>query len=287
MTIPADDPRHGKRSGYLAGCRQQCCIKANATWVKAYRYRASKAGGSTTLDAAPVREHLLKLSEAMSLSSIHIASGVSRSSVRRIRLGEIKRIHPKTARALLAVKPYAADVGKHYVDARGTRRRLQALHALGYPMDQIERITGFSKTNLSKVIYGHRSWVTGDTAEKVRAAYEAACMRLPDSPDRIVRGHITKARERARSLGWAPPLAWDDIDRDPAPHMPRGLPASQGQHLVDHAVVQRVADGEPKPRTLTRAEAAEVVRILRARGLSEYEINQRGFKAERYEREAS
>jgi hypothetical protein len=231
--VSPEDPRHGRRSGYLAGCPCDACNKANRVWVKEYRYRALKGGGSTTIDAAPVRQHLLDIAATMSLTSIEVASGISRSTVRRVRLGEIKRLHPRTAHALLGVQPYQEGLGGHYIDARGTRRRLQALHALGYSLERIEKLTGFSKSNLRQVIFGERRFVFGDTADKVRAAYEIHSMRLPEASNRVEQGHITKARNRAQANGWPPPLAWDSIDNDPDPSDWEYRPATRAEMVID------------------------------------------------------
>ena len=228
-----DDQRHGKRSGYLAGCKCAPCSDANRFWVKRYRYRAAKNGGRTTVDAAPVRAHLLTLADTMSLTAIVVASGVSRSSIRRVRLGEIKRLRPVTAKALMSVKPYQEGLGGHYVDARGTRRRLQALHALGYSLERMEKLTGFSKSNLRQVVFGDRKYVFGDTADKVRAAYEIHSMRLPEAANRVEQGHITKARNRAKRLGWPVPLAWDDIDHDPDPKGWEYVPPTRAEMVDD------------------------------------------------------
>lgn len=212
-----DDPRHSKRSGYLAGCRCTPCYDANRAWTKAYRYRASLNGGATTIDATQVREHLTMLSQAMSLNCVELVSGISRSTLRAVRLGKVKRVRPVTARAILAVSLDQSDLGRHWMDARSTRRRLQALHALGYSVESLEKMTGFSKANMRRVMFGDRRMVHGETADKVRAAYETHSMRLPVASNRFEQGHITRARTRAERLGWPPPLGWDDIDRDEAP----------------------------------------------------------------------
>lgn len=38
-----DDPRHGRQSGYLAGCRADCCRHAHMVWMKRYRMSAPRS----------------------------------------------------------------------------------------------------------------------------------------------------------------------------------------------------------------------------------------------------
>jgi hypothetical protein len=91
---------------------------------------------------------------------------------------------------------------------------------------------------------------------------------------------------QAAAYGYLPPLSWDDIDRDPEP--PTVESAGAWEDQIDHAVVRRILDGGKRPRKLTRAEVAGIVRILLSRGMSTYEIERDyGFKTDRYQRQES
>lgn len=96
-----------------------------------------------------------------------------------------------------------------YADPTGTRRRLQALGALGWSKAAIAVATGIHERQIAQL----RSWdrpIWRSTAERVRRGYDALSMRLPPDTPASRRNRTYAARR-----GWAPPLAWDDID-DPA-----------------------------------------------------------------------
>lgn len=96
------------------------------------------------------------------------------------------------------------------VPARGTLRRIEALQALGWSMATIGRRTGHSEY-WAYVIRRHER-VHESTAREISRVYEELSMTLP--PETM---YTARTRASARAKGYAPPLAWDDIDRDEAP----------------------------------------------------------------------
>lgn len=87
------------------------------------------------------------------------------------------------------------------VDATGTVRRVNALAAVGWPKRaQAERL-GISFRRLSAL--QKQSQVCVDTAIRVSSLFEELAMKP---------GPSDWSRMNARSKGWPPPLAWDDID---------------------------------------------------------------------------
>lgn len=160
--------------------------------------------------------------------------------------------------------------------AVGVVRRYQALLALGYTGPRIAAETGLSIRTLRSVQYhGHVS-VRPETAEKMAAAYERLSMTRPEGR------YANRARSQARARGWLPPLAWDDID-DPNERPTATTRDGNWEDQVDHAIVWRVVNEQTRPRKLTRAESAEVARVLLSRGVSTFAIeNDYGIKAERY-----
>jgi hypothetical protein len=46
-------------------------------------------------------------------------------------------------------------------------------------------------------------------------------MVLPPNDDPRDQWRVSYAKTTAAKRGWLPPLAWDDIDRDPEPHISR------------------------------------------------------------------
>lgn len=168
------------------------------------------------------------------------------------------------------------------VDGLGTRRRLQALVALGWSLHTVDRRLGRKVTYCHNLI-SRGGDVLASTAEAIATIYDELCMTLPPTDTVHQRQIVTRQKNVARRNGWAPPLAWDDIDRDPRPvPLPRLVGAWEDK--VDDAVVWRFVNSGERIRKLTRAEAAEAARVLIARGISTWELEHRyGLNAARYQ----
>ncbi|HEY3559629.1 MAG TPA: hypothetical protein VGL05_19305 [Kribbella sp.] len=278
-----DDPRHGRRSGYLAGCRNTCCSEPNRRWTKQWRLQAARNGGRTTVPTEPIRQHVLQLQSSMSLSAIGKACGMNSSQMVRLVRGDHPRMWADTARRLLAVRP-DMQVGGAYVSAVGSRRRVQALVAVGYGLERIEPyLSGYGRTNLRMLANGDRGWITSDVAQRIKAAYEELSMRQPAAPTRQHQAGITKSRNRARALGWVSPLAWDDDTIDDPNARPVGvITAAWDPAGCDDARIERRINGDRTIR-LHRGESVEVVRRMLADGHTQNEIRRlTGLKPERY-----
>lgn len=96
------------------------------------------------------------------------------------------------------------------LDATGTQRRVHALMALGHTAQTVGAAAGMSAFQVQQTT--RRRWVSPRTATRIAAAYDRLCG---------TRGTSQVTRRRAVWLGWAPPLAWEDID-DPA-ERPKGV----------------------------------------------------------------
>lgn len=139
--------------------------------------------------------------------------------------------------------------GDLVVDGTGTRRRIQALMALGWNGDAIDALIGRRRTYTVAVLRGTGP-VQRSTADLYRAAYDHLSMKL---------GPSWHTRNRARRNGWLPPLAWDDDRIDDPSYTPTSERNRAKSHdEVDEAVVFRVLDGEILPTT--RAERFEIMR---------------------------
>src|SRR5205085_11515119 len=102
--------------------------------------------------------------------------------------------------------------GPMLIDPTGTVRRIRALAALGWPLDELGARLGMTGRNLARVPLQAR--VHRDTAAKVAVLYNELSMTPGPSP---------RSRRLAKAKGWPPPLAWDDetID-DPKARPNRG-----------------------------------------------------------------
>lgn len=102
---------------------------------------------------------------------------------------------------------------EYYVEAHGyratvdgtvTRRKLEALQAIGYPLSHIGARMGRSQQSLSKTV--HRATLVHQcTAKAIDRLYDELHDTRPE-------GDIAhRTRLRAMRLGYAPPAAWDSI----------------------------------------------------------------------------
>lgn len=215
---------HGTRACYVwgpgpgpgPGCRCAACTTANrADAVRRARLRAYGRWQPFT-DADPVRQHLEALSRAgIGWKRAAELAGTSSSVVSRLLFGgpgdrpPPQRVRPDTATAILAVPITAASLGGgSLVPAAGTRRRLQALVAIGWSQSQLASRLGVLPSNFSAVLARER--VTAATARAVKSLYDQLWDRPPAEADHRSRIAAARARRRAQARGWPPPAAWDD-----------------------------------------------------------------------------
>jgi ribosome-binding protein aMBF1 (putative translation factor) len=109
--------------------------------------------------------------------------------------------------------------GRHksaLVPSIGTQRRLQALQWLGYSQNELARRL---KTNPDRVnrLARRPMGIQREFAKAIADLFEQLCMAPLPAPS----PSVNRARSMARSQGWVPPMAWDDID-DPD-EQPKGL----------------------------------------------------------------
>jgi len=99
---------------------------------------------------------------------------------------------------------YDSHLGRQRrIDVTGSRRRIQALQAIGWPSRIICEELGYTHKNaLGPLLYAHE-FITRARAAKIADIYARLCM----TP-----GPSTITRNRALRAGYAPPLAWNNID---------------------------------------------------------------------------
>lgn len=131
------------------------------------------------------------------------------------------------------------------IDGIGTRRRIQALWAIGWTSQHITEACGWGTPQAVTEVVAVRRAVFASTAETVARVYEQMSM----TP-----GPSIKNRREASRKGWLPPLAWDNIDN---PSVTPNLAAADGDDL-DPVVVDRILSGDFR-LTATPAERREVM----------------------------
>lgn len=88
----------------------------------------------------------------------------------------------------------------------GSTRRVQALAAIGWSLRDLSDHSGLPRVTIQVIRLAQTATIKPATANAIAATFDELCM----SP-----GSSERTRQRALEAGWAPPLAWDDID-DPA-----------------------------------------------------------------------
>lgn len=198
----------GRPGQGIGGCKCQPCRDAKNK-ADQLRLLLNTSGRPVRIPAAPVADHIRELLAAgMGWPRITRAAHCSSCTIHRI-LGGQELMRRTAAERILAVK--ARPAPGRYVDALGTRRRIQTLMAIGHTIVGIVREAGVDHSVINDVLQGCAT-VRGRTADRIAAAYDW----LSDRPDTWSRkSATTHSRNRAAREGWPPPAAWDDID-DPA-----------------------------------------------------------------------
>jgi len=103
------------------------------------------------------------------------------------------------------------------VDATGTRRRLRALVAAGWPNVTLAAEMGYPKAVFSCLLADGQGLVAAVTARRVQELFTR--LQLATPPDIAA---LRRSRLRGCRHGWPPPLAWDEDsidDPDTQPHV--------------------------------------------------------------------
>lgn len=163
--------------------------------------------GLRRIPSAPTTERVRHwTSLGYSHQQIADAASVSRSLITALANGTTQTTNRDHASRILAADLSTTVPGElAFVDATGTRRRLQALIAIGYPLINIANATGHLSWNLGRITSGHYQIVRPATAKSIARLYRA----WATTP-----GTCNRSRRRAQQAGWVGPLAWDDNDID-------------------------------------------------------------------------
>lgn len=154
---------------------------------------------------------------------------------------EDKRLYHKHARH---GRPY-----RRRPDATGTRRRIQALNAIGHTNTTIATTAGVHPVLIQRLANGNQPTVYQHTRTAITNAYLA----LRNQP-----GTCQRARRRATRNNWPTPTEWDAfgpewIDTpDPTPN----------PTIIDHIAIQMVIDRQRPIDILTPTEQAALYRRL-------------------------
>lgn len=199
------------RKHYRADVELRC---ANRTYVRGY------------VDRGDVIAHIdALLATGLSKRRISALAGLHRDAVYLVCKSGRSRCTADLAAKLLSVPIPATP--RHItippgavVPAVGTVRRLQALVAIGYSQRYLGQRLGIRHETNTSALFRRHDFVTAATAARVNDLFDELSM----TP-----GGSRRSIARAKANGWAPPLAWDDIDD------PNEIPHTTVQGFVSFA----------------------------------------------------
>ena len=218
-------------------CQHQCrCDGCRRERLRAQKRR--KHQGGATVPAGPTRTHLAQLLAGSTLTEVAKATGLSRGTLLRILEGDVTRVNRTTERAILTTR-----IDTPTVSIIGTRRRLDALRAIGWTLKEISEHAGHDH-GWACTVY-KRARILPATHAQVCAVYDALWNVTPPAEtwsDRVSRG---RAQRAAAQAGWAPPLAWDDNEIDNPDAQPHHHVRGAGHaRLIEN--VEWLADADEK-----------------------------------------
>lgn len=207
-------------------------------------------------EADAVQAHVRLLTQAgASGRAIARAAGVSAMTVHRIQRARqpadcAAGLHVGAALAgrLLAVTPAVLENTALRRDATGSRRRLRALVAAGYPGASLARYLVVPPATAWNLIRGKTVTVSAGLELSVRALYDRIWDQQPPERTAAERRAVAAARTRAARQGWPPPMGLDDDRIDDPAYRPRRrrVPGSGTQVMHRHA--GRTARPVPRQR---------------------------------------
>ncbi|MFI1525444.1 hypothetical protein [Streptomyces griseus] len=188
------DPRNGRWDPCKCNdCRADYNRKRKAVLLRKARGQESRR------DVNEVATHIERLlNTGWTCNTIADAAGVDRRGMYNIRFRRQKSVNHATANRILGIRTPGAA---YWVDATSSRRRVQALAAIGWSQDYIGRKAGVTHTTITHVAGNRSKLVAATTRDAIAAVYRDLC----ETP-----GPSGWVRARAAKFGWAGPIAWDD-----------------------------------------------------------------------------
>jgi hypothetical protein len=178
------------------------------------------------------------------------AHGEANSYKAGCRCAECRRAH------CIEKKRWQLGYTGRLMDSTGTKRRIQALVALGWTLGEIAAACGKRSGNAWTCEVLRSDRVHSSTEAIVRVVYDRMSMTRPEGPYR------NRQRITAERKGYAPPLAWDEDTIDDPDELPNGIPTPTRKESAEFLV----EDWELLRRNgYTRRAAAEYMGIPKKR----------------------
>ena len=232
---------HGYARYRLDGCRCYTCGWARAQYEDNRQRAIQRGTWQPYVDAEPVRVHIRHLQACgMGLRAIAAAADIDRKRLQGILTGRPERgtgpqeqVRPVLAAAVLAVEPTLENLAPStLINPVGTRRRIQALIANGWPQQSLAARLNMTPSNFGAMI--HREHVLVRRALQVRALYDELWRADPAQHGATAAG-ISRARKTAAANSWPPPGAWDDDTID----SPEATPQTGSEQKPNRDAIRR------------------------------------------------
>jgi len=235
-------------------------------WEVAYQ-RDRAAGRARYVDAEPTRARLAELAAAhVPIRALARAAALSDTGVKAILDGSRTHVQQLTAArvAKTSLRGIYAEQHSGHVPRAGAVRRVQALMAMGWSHQELDRA---GVPNTARLLTGTGNLVTIQRWREISELYDRLSMTPGPSP---------QTRGWAKTLGYAPPLAWDEDTIDDPRAQPHGKDEehSPGQ-VIDMVAIRRTLDEPGTNAALTPQEQVIAMRAMAARGRSDAHIGER------------
>jgi len=225
VTADRQPPHHDKLTCVKHyDCKRPECLDRYRAYQRE-RYHGRVAGTWQPLvDAEPVRQHILalqaadftivRISELAGLPFETVVGFVRAYGISGYRKARKRRCTSEVAAKILAITPETARPG--VVDATGTIRRIQALVAVGWPMEYLGPRVDLSARTTRALL--HQTRVYGRTADAVARLFGDLKDAKPEKHG-VERRIANRARAHGKRRNWAPPSYWvDRMDVIDDPH---------------------------------------------------------------------
>lgn len=235
---------HGTPQCYRRGCNRPECTTAATADARKWKYLRDN-GRSGFVPAEKVIARIWRLRAAgMTDGEIQDAARLSPSHIYQIIRNNTPVLHTTAARIFAVPVPENSGEPSRngaYVPRLGTRRRLQALVADGWPANELDQRLGTGQGYTGYLMRGEgNDNVRLSTADAVRILYSQLAEETPE--DHGIAPHLAKmARTRGTRKGWAGTAYWDADDFDNPDFTPatsddlkRDELAAVRRHEVEH-----------------------------------------------------
>nr|BEK68804.1 hypothetical protein KPHV_60310 [Kitasatospora purpeofusca] len=214
VPTPAEVFDHGDYRRYWRGCRCPECTTAASKRSNRNQLLRQRGHGSICSSQAASRRIRDLQAAGMTNKAIQDIAQISQCTLYRVLRGEAIRRESLTRIMAVAV-PKGTRVGtKALRPPTGTRRRMQALVAAGWPSSALAERLGLDRQFTHQLLYREHENVALQTELAVKALFGQIHTVRPETAG-IHPTLAKRARLLAERRGWHPAGVWDDMD-DPA-----------------------------------------------------------------------